>query len=149
MGWNLETMTTLLTSNSVINPDQIITQLRKQCTVAVVYSMGQAIFSSSPNPPNGILCPQTATRTGTTRSFRLRPFIEEVTLMHRNSPYAVLRKVTSDHIRAILTFSIDTGSNPVCARNAGKSTSALKPIHTVRGDRRRSTHANIGFWLLK
>ena len=57
MGRNLEAMTTLLISNSVINPDQIITQLGKQCTVAVVYSTGQAIFSSLPNPPNGILCP--------------------------------------------------------------------------------------------
>ena len=36
--------------------------------------------------------------------------------------------VTRDQIRGTFTFSIDTGSSADCARNAGRSRSALKPM---------------------
>ena len=39
-----------------------------------------------------------------------------------------LVQVTSDQMRGMLTFSIETGVRSACARNAGRSRSALKPM---------------------
>ena len=37
-------------------------------------------------------------------------------------------QVTSDQMRGMLTFSMETGFRPACARNAGRSRSALNPM---------------------
>ena len=60
-----------------------------------------------------------------------------------------LTQVTSDQIRGMLTFSIETGSNPACMRKAGRSTSDLKPMCTVNGEIARSTLASRAFGLRK
>ena len=46
----------------------------------------------------------------------------------RSSGVQSLVQVTSDQMRGMLTFSIETGSRSACARNAGRSRSALNPM---------------------
>ena len=58
-------------------------------------------------------------------------------------------QVTSDQMRGMLTFSIDTGSRPAWTRNAGRSRSALKPTCTVKGEMNRSARETILFELRK
>ena len=52
-----------------------------------------------------------------------------------------LMQVTSDQIRGMFTFSIETGCSSACARNAGRSRSDLKPMWTVNGEIARSSQA--------
>ena len=47
--------------------------------------------------------------------------------------------MTSDQMRGAFTFSIEAARNPVCARNAGRSKSDLKPRWTVSGAIARSS----------
>ena len=58
---------------------------------------------------------QKAARTRTSHSGRTQSFTH----------------VTSDQIRGTFTFSIETGCRSACARNAGRSRSALKPMWIV------------------
>src|SRR5690606_22655118 len=55
-------------------------------------------------------------------------------------PYPVysFTQVTSDQMRGMLTFSMETGVRRACARNAGRSRSDLKPMCTVIGEITRS-----------
>ena len=63
--------------------------------------------------------------------------------------HASFMQVTSDQMRGMLTFSIETGSRPACTRNAGRSRSALKPTCTVNGEMNRSARETSLFELRK
>ena len=60
-----------------------------------------------------------------------------------------LMQVTSDQIRGMFTFSIETGCSSACARNPGKSRSHLNPMCTVNGESIRSAHDMSRFALRK
>src|SRR5205085_1360432 len=62
---------------------------------------------------------------------------------------AYFTQVTSDQIFGQFTFSIETGLRSVCARNAGRSRSDLKPMWIVAGEISRSNRDRIGCGLRK